>query len=108
MAQSSTKVGEAAYHGRIEIAKSLISFGAAVNCENNVGYPSHVGSRKGKGGYGSPPRTALVASGNGMKVEIAEMLLARTLSVERIGKVIDRASAEELTKIVEGSNEIIA
>jgi hypothetical protein len=36
MAQSSTKVGEAAYHGRIEIAKSLISFGAAANCENNV------------------------------------------------------------------------
>ncbi len=32
----------------------------------------------------------------------------RTLSIERIGKVIDRASIEELTQIVEGLNEIIA
>ncbi len=32
----------------------------------------------------------------------------RTLSVERIGKVIGKASPEELTQIIEGLNEIIA
>jgi mRNA interferase MazF len=32
----------------------------------------------------------------------------RTLSVERIGKLIGRASTEELAQIVEGLNEIIA
>ena len=31
----------------------------------------------------------------------------RTLSVERIGKVIGRASPEELAQIIEGLNEII-
>lgn len=32
----------------------------------------------------------------------------RTLSVERIGKVIGKASLEELDQVVEGLNEIIA
>ena len=32
----------------------------------------------------------------------------RTLSVERIGKLIGRASIEELAQIIEGLNEIIA
>jgi mRNA interferase MazF len=32
----------------------------------------------------------------------------RTLSVERIGKLIGRASAEELVQVIEGLNEIIA
>ena len=32
----------------------------------------------------------------------------RTLSVERIGKVISNASPEELTQVIEGLNEIIA
>jgi mRNA interferase MazF len=32
----------------------------------------------------------------------------RTLSVERIGKVIGKASLEELTQVIEGLNEIIA
>ena len=32
----------------------------------------------------------------------------RTLSVDRIGKLIGRASAEELAQIIEGLNEIIA
>ena len=32
----------------------------------------------------------------------------RTISVERIGKPIGRASAEELAQIIEGLNEIIA
>jgi mRNA interferase MazF len=32
----------------------------------------------------------------------------RTLSVERIGKVIGRTSIEQLTQIIEGLNEIIA
>jgi len=31
----------------------------------------------------------------------------RTLAVERIGKVIGRASPEELTQVIEGLNEII-
>jgi len=31
----------------------------------------------------------------------------RTLAVERIGKVIGRAAAEELAQVVEGLNEII-
>ena len=32
----------------------------------------------------------------------------RTLCVERIGKVIGKASLEELTQVIEGLNEIIA
>ena len=32
----------------------------------------------------------------------------RTLSVERIGKIIGRASQEEMTQVIEGLNEIIA
>jgi mRNA interferase MazF len=32
----------------------------------------------------------------------------RTLSVERIGKVIGKASTEEFSKVIEGLNEIIA
>jgi mRNA interferase MazF len=32
----------------------------------------------------------------------------RTLSVERIGKLIGKASIEELAQIIEGLNEIIA
>jgi mRNA interferase MazF len=32
----------------------------------------------------------------------------RTLSVERIGKLLGKASAEELAQIIEGLNEIIA
>jgi len=32
----------------------------------------------------------------------------RTLSVERIGKIIGRASQEELAQVIEGLNEIIA
>ena len=32
----------------------------------------------------------------------------RTLSVERIGKVIGKASLKELTQVIEGLNEIIA
>jgi mRNA interferase MazF len=32
----------------------------------------------------------------------------RTLSVERIGKIIGKASLEELTQAIEGLNEIIA
>jgi mRNA interferase MazF len=32
----------------------------------------------------------------------------RTLSVERIGKVIGRASPEEMAQVIEGLNEIIA
>jgi mRNA interferase MazF len=31
----------------------------------------------------------------------------RTLAVERIGKVIGRASSEEVTQVIEGLNEII-
>jgi mRNA interferase MazF len=32
----------------------------------------------------------------------------RTLSVERIGNVIGKASLEDLTQVIEGLNEIIA
>ena len=38
----------------------------------------------------------------------AKISQIRTLSVERVGKIIGRASAEELAQIIEGLNEIIA
>jgi mRNA interferase MazF len=38
----------------------------------------------------------------------AKISQIRTLSVERIGKLICKASREELTQIVDGLNEIIA
>lgn len=37
----------------------------------------------------------------------AKISQIRTLSVERIGKVIGRVSPEELTQVIEGLNEII-
>ncbi len=37
----------------------------------------------------------------------AKISQIRTLAVERIGKVIGRASPEELTQVVEGLNEIV-
>jgi mRNA interferase MazF len=39
-----------------------------------------------------------------VKIKISQI---RTLAVERIGKVIGRASPEELAQVVEGLNEII-
>jgi mRNA interferase MazF len=38
----------------------------------------------------------------------AKISQIRTLSVERIGKLIGKTSREELTQIIEGLNEIIA
>lgn len=38
----------------------------------------------------------------------AKISQIRTLSMERIGKLISKASQEELTQVIEGLNEIIA
>jgi mRNA interferase MazF len=38
----------------------------------------------------------------------AKISQIRTLSVERIGKLVCKASSEELTQIIDGLNEIIA
>ena len=54
------------------------------------------------------PLTLEVKSGDLPKQSWAKISQIRTLSVERIGKLIGRASSEEMAQIIEGLNEIIA
>ncbi|HOE18410.1 MAG TPA: type II toxin-antitoxin system PemK/MazF family toxin [Syntrophorhabdaceae bacterium] len=54
------------------------------------------------------PLTLELKSKNLPKPSWAKISQIRTLSVERVGKLIGRASAEELAQIIEGLNEIIA
>ena len=54
------------------------------------------------------PLTLELKTGNLTKKSWIKISQIRTLSVERIGKVIGKASLEELTQVIEGLNEIIA
>ena len=53
------------------------------------------------------PLTLELKSGKLPKRSWVKISQIRTLSVERIGKRIDRASPEELVQVIEGLNEII-
>jgi len=54
------------------------------------------------------PLTLELKAGSLPKKSWIKISQIRTLSVERIGKVIGKASLEELTQVIEGLNEIIA
>jgi mRNA interferase MazF len=54
------------------------------------------------------PLTLELKSTNLPKKSWIKISQIRTLSVERIGKVISKASLAELTQVIEGLNEIIA
>jgi mRNA interferase MazF len=54
------------------------------------------------------PLTLELKAGNLPKKSWIKISQIRTLSVERIGQVIGKASLEELTHVIEGLNEIIA
>ncbi len=54
------------------------------------------------------PLTLELKSANLPKKSWLKISQIRTLSVERIGKVIGKASIEELNQAIEGLNEIIA
>jgi len=54
------------------------------------------------------PLTLELKAGNVPKKSLIKISQIRTLSVERIGKVIGKASLEDLTQVIEGLNEIIA
>jgi len=54
------------------------------------------------------PLTLELMAGNLPKKSWIKISQIRTLAVERIGKVIGKASLEELTQVIEGLNEIIA
>jgi mRNA interferase MazF len=54
------------------------------------------------------PLTLELKTGNLPKRSWVKISQIRTLSTERIGKLISRASQEELTQVIEGLNEIIA
>jgi mRNA interferase MazF len=54
------------------------------------------------------PLTLELKAGNLPKKSWIKISQIRTLSVERIGNVIGKASLEELTQVIEGLNEIIA
>ena len=54
------------------------------------------------------PLTLELTTGDMPKQSWVKISQIRTLSVERIGKVIGRASQEEPAQIIEGLNEIIA
>jgi mRNA interferase MazF len=54
------------------------------------------------------PLTLELKTGNLPKQSWAKISQIRTLSVERIGKLKGKASQEEMIRVVEGLNEIIA
>ena len=54
------------------------------------------------------PLTLELKTGDMPKQSWIKISQIRTLSVERIGKVIGRASQEEMAQVIEGLNEIIA
>ncbi|MDP1991940.1 MAG: type II toxin-antitoxin system PemK/MazF family toxin [Syntrophales bacterium] len=54
------------------------------------------------------PLTLELKSANMPKKSWIKISQIRTLSVERIGKVIGKASPDELTQVIDGLNEIIA
>ena len=54
------------------------------------------------------PLTLELKTGNLPKQSWAKISQIRTISVERIGKLIGKASQEEVIQVVEGLNEIIA
>ncbi len=54
------------------------------------------------------PLTLELRTGGMPKQSWVKISQIRTLSVERIGKVIGRASQEEMAQVIEGLNEIIA
>jgi mRNA interferase MazF len=54
------------------------------------------------------PLTLELKAGDMPKQSWVKISQIRTLSVERIGKLIGRASQEEMAQVVEGLNEIIA
>lgn len=54
------------------------------------------------------PLTLELKTGNLPKRSWAKISQIRTLSTERMGKLIGKLSQEELTQVVEGLNEIIA
>ena len=62
-------------------------------------------SQSQKAGF---PLTLELKSPNLPKKSWLKISQIRTLSVERIGKVIGKASLEELNQAIEGLNEIIA
>jgi mRNA interferase MazF len=53
------------------------------------------------------PLTIELKSGNLPKRSWAKISQIRTLSVERIGKLIGKLSPEEINQVIEGLNEII-
>ncbi|MGA3085222.1 MAG: type II toxin-antitoxin system PemK/MazF family toxin [Thermodesulfobacteriota bacterium] len=62
-------------------------------------------SQSQKAGF---PLTLELKSGNLPKQSWAKISQIRTLSIERIGKLIGKTSQEELIQVIEGLNEIIA
>ena len=54
------------------------------------------------------PLTLKIGTGRLPKQSWAKISQIRTLSEERIGKLIGKASSEEMIQIIEGLNEIIA
>jgi mRNA interferase MazF len=54
------------------------------------------------------PLTLELKTGNLPKQSWVKISQIRTLSVDRIGKLVGRASQEELAQVIEGLNEIIA
>jgi mRNA interferase MazF len=64
-----------------------------------------IASQPQKAGF---PLTFELKSVNMPKKSWVKISQIRTLSVERIGKVIGRASPDELIQVIDGLNEIIA
>ena len=62
-------------------------------------------SQSQKAGF---PLTLELKTGNLPKQSWAKISQIRTLSVERIGKLIGKASQEEMVQVIDGLNEIIA
>jgi mRNA interferase MazF len=54
------------------------------------------------------PLTLALKTGDLPKLSWARISQIRTLSIERMGKLIGRLSQEELAQVIEGLNEVIA
>jgi len=92
-------------HGQVGFRPVLILSHDIFNEKSGTVIAMAITSQPQKAGF---PLTLELKSPNLPKKSWLKISQIRTLSIERIGKVIGKASPEELNQAIEGLNEIIA
>ncbi len=92
-------------HEQAGLRPALILSHDIFNANSGTVIAVAITSQPQKAGF---PLTLELKSSNLPKKSWLKISQIRTLSVERIGKVIAKASLEELNQAIEGLNEIIA